>query len=154
MLICYLDEGYPAYSDGNYRRVTIEDNKEETFKEESNNEEVQVTKPHQVVDNIVSCGVLFDNAKHHLPQVGSQSHVDETLKKESSTLDIADEALPREANKEDVQANEEHVLGTNLDLLPVDIRVTQRASTLLTFSSRKASLRRLNIIRCLHGYRH
>ena len=45
LLICYLDEGYPAYSDGNYRRVTIEDNKEETFKEESNNEEVQVIDP-------------------------------------------------------------------------------------------------------------
>jgi len=75
--------------------VTIEDNKEETFKEESNNEEVQVTKPHPVIDNIASYGMLFDNAKHHLPQVGSQSYVDETLKKESSNLDIADEALPR-----------------------------------------------------------
>ena len=52
--------------------------------------------------------MLFDNAKH-LPQVGSQSYVDETLQKESSTLGIAYEALLREANKEDVQANEEHV---------------------------------------------
>jgi len=59
--------------------VTIENNKEETSKEESNNEEVQVTKPHLVIDNIDSCGMLFDNAKHHLPQVGSQSYVDETL---------------------------------------------------------------------------
>jgi len=109
--------------------VTIEDNKEKTFKEKSNNKEVQVTKPHQVLDNIVSCGVLFDNAKHHLPQVGSQSYVDETIKKESSNLNIADEALPREVNKEDVQANEEYVqVRTNLDLLPVDIRVTQRPS--------------------------
>jgi len=125
--IRYLDEGYSPYSDGNYRRVTIENN-EETFKEESNNEEVQVTKPHQVIDNIVSCSVLFDNAKHRLPQVGSQSYVDEILKKESSNLDIADEALPREPNREDVQANKEHVqVGTNLNILPVDIRVAQRA---------------------------
>ena len=133
MPIRYLDEGYSPYSDGNYRRVTIENN-EETFKEESNNEEVQVTKPHQVIDNIVSCSVLFDNAKHRLPQVGSQSYVDEILKKESSNLDIADEALPREANREDVQANEEHVqVGTNLDLLPVDIRVTQRVGPHVDF---------------------
>jgi len=34
--------------------------------------------------------------------------VDETLEKESSTLDIANEALISEANKEDVQANKEH----------------------------------------------
>jgi len=60
--------------------VIIEDNKEETLKEESNKKEVQVTEPHQVVDNIVSCSMLFDNAKH-LPQVGSQSYVDETLKR-------------------------------------------------------------------------
>jgi len=114
--------------------VTIEDNKEKTFKEESNNEEVQVTEGHQVIDNIVSHSVLSDNAKHHLPQVGSQSDVDETLKKESSNLDMADEALPRKANKEDVQANEEHVqVGTNLDLLPADIRVTQRAGAHVDF---------------------
>jgi len=34
--------------------VIIEDNKDETFKEQSNKEEVQVIEPHQVVDNIVS----------------------------------------------------------------------------------------------------
>jgi len=62
--ICQSDEGYLPYSDGNYRRVTIEDNKEKTFKEESNNEEVQVTEPHQVVDNIVSnaaCYLIMQN---------------------------------------------------------------------------------------------
>jgi len=77
--------------------------------------------------------MLFDNAKHHLPRFGSQSYVDYTLKKELSTLGIADEALLREANKEDIQANEEHVqVGTNLDL-PVHIRVTQRASAHVDF---------------------
>jgi len=44
--------------------------------------------------------------------------VDETLKKKSSTPGIANEALQREANKEDIQANEKHVqVGTDLDLL-------------------------------------
>ena len=91
------------------------------MKEESNNEEVQVTKPHPVIDNIVSCSVLFDNAKHHLPQVGFQSYVDDTLKKESSNLDIIDEALLKKDNKGDVKANEAHVqVGTNLDLLPIE----------------------------------
>jgi len=51
--ICYLDEEQPIYFDGIYRQVIIEDHKEETFKEESNKKEVQVTKPQQVVDNIV-----------------------------------------------------------------------------------------------------
>jgi len=55
--------------------------------------------------------------------------VDENLKKESFNLDIVDETLLRKANKEDVQANEQHVqVGMNLDLVPVDIRVNQRAS--------------------------
>ena len=64
--------------------------------------------------------------------------MDETLKKESSNLDIT---------------SEEHVqVGTNLDLLPVDIRVTKRLGAHVDFSSRKASLRILNIIRYLHSY--
>ena len=50
--------------------------------------------------------------------------MDKTLKKESSTLVIANEALLREANKEDVQTNEEHAqVRTNLDLLLRDIRM-------------------------------
>ena len=66
--------------------------------------------------------MLFDNANRHLPQVGSQSYVDETPEKESSTLDIADEAVLREADEEDVQANEEHAqVGLDLDHLPADI---------------------------------
>ena len=70
--------------------------------------------------------------------------MDDTLKKESSNLDIADEALLREANKEDVQANEEHVqIGTNLDLLQVDIRVTQRASTHVDFFFREGFFKKI-----------
>ena len=60
--------------------------------------------------------------------------MDEALQKESSNLDIVDEALLREANKEDLQANEEHVqLGTNVDLLPIDIRVNQTVSAHVDF---------------------
>ena len=40
--ICYSDEEQPTWSNGNYRRVIIEDNKKEAYKEESNKEEVQV----------------------------------------------------------------------------------------------------------------
>jgi len=62
--------------------------------------------------------VLSDNGNHHLPWFGSQSYVDETLKKESSILDIADEALLKEAEKEDVQAHEKDVqVGADLDLV-------------------------------------
>ena len=112
--------------DANYRRAFIDDDKEETFEESSRTVAVQVTKRHQVVDNIVSCSVLFDHANHHLPHVGSQSYVDETLEKESSTLDIVDEAILREANKENEQANEEHPqVGIDLDLMPANITVTQ-----------------------------
>ena len=32
LLICYSNERYPTYFNGNYRRVTIEDNKEETLR--------------------------------------------------------------------------------------------------------------------------
>ena len=67
----------------------------------------------------------FDNAKHYLPSVGSQSYLDETLKKESSALGIANKVLLMEVNKEDAQTNKEHAqVGTNLDLLPGDNRVT------------------------------
>ena len=55
--------------------------------------------------------------------------MDETNEKESSTLDIADKPILREANKEDVQANEEHAqVGIDLDLLPTDIKVTEHYS--------------------------
>jgi len=61
--------------------------------------------------------------------------VDETLKKESYILYIVDEVLLREANKEDVQANEEDAqVRMNLDTLPGDIRVTQRVVAHLVFS--------------------
>ena len=52
--------------------------------------------------------------------------MDETLKKESPTLDIVDEALWREDSKKEVQANEEHAqVGMDLDLLSADIGVTE-----------------------------
>jgi len=51
--ICYSNEGYTTDSDENYRQAIIGDNKEETFKEKSKKEEVQVREPHQVIDNIV-----------------------------------------------------------------------------------------------------
>ena len=69
--------------------------------------------------------MLFDNAKHHHPQVYSQSYADYTLRKESSILGIAPEALINEA-KGDVQANEEHAqVRTNLNFVLGHIRVTQ-----------------------------
>jgi len=47
---------------------------------------------------------------------------------------LRDEALLREDNKEDVQVNEEHAqVGTNLDLLLGDIRMTQGASVHVDF---------------------
>jgi len=67
LLVCYLDEEHSTYSDANYRRAFIEDDKDETCKDESSKEDVQETKPHQVLDNNVSCSVLTNNANHHLP---------------------------------------------------------------------------------------
>ena len=52
------------------------------------------------------------------------------FKKESSTLDIADEALLREADKKDAQANPEDAqpgMDLDLDLLFGDIRGSQEA---------------------------
>lgn len=118
-LNCYLDKEHHAYSDANYRQTFIEDDKEKIFEKESSKEEVELTKPHQVLDTNVSCNVLSNNENRHLPWVGSQSYMDETLQKKSSTLDLIDEAFLREADKDDVQANEEDVqLRTILGRLP------------------------------------
>ena len=105
---CYLDEEHPAYFDANYRRAFIKGNKEKIFEKESSKEEVKLTKP-QVLNTNVSCNVLSDNENRHLPSVDSQSYVDETLKKESSTLDPTDEAFLKKVDKDDVQVNEEDV---------------------------------------------
>ena len=94
-MICYSNEEHPTYCDANYRRG---DDKEETFKADSSTKEVQVTKPYQVVDNIVSCSVLLESANHHLTHIDSQSYVDETLKKESSSLDVTDETFLKDDN--------------------------------------------------------
>jgi len=79
--VCYLDEEHPTYSNTHYRRAFIEDDKEETCKDEFSNEDVLMIKPNQVLDNNVSCSVLTDNANHHLPRVGTQSYVDATFKR-------------------------------------------------------------------------
>ena len=56
--------------------------------------------------------------------------MDETLKQESSTLDLTDEAFLKEVDKDDVQANEEDVqVRTDLGRLPGEMRVTQGAIT-------------------------
>ena len=72
--------------------------------------------------------MLSDNENRHLPWVDSQSYVDETLKQESSTLDLTDEAFLKEVDKDDVQANEEDVqVRTDLGRLPGEMRMTQGA---------------------------
>ena len=54
--------------------------------------------------------------------------MDETRKKESSTLDLTDEASQKEVDKDDLQANEKDVqVRTNLGRLPRETRVTQGA---------------------------
>ena len=78
--------------------------------------------------------MLSDKENRHLAWVDSQSYVDETLKKESSTLDLNDEAFLKEADKDHVQANEEDVqVRTDLGRLPGETRVTQGAITHVDF---------------------
>jgi len=84
--------------------------------------------------------------------------VDETLQKEPSTLDIAYETLLKEANKEDIQTNDKSVqVGTDLDLLLVDIRVTQKANVHVDFFILKSFFEKIEhhpMFTCLLALNH